>query len=94
MNLPIGTSSAFFLDLYARYQRDPYSVPADWRVHFEDLNGNDRSTDELASRLVGERRRAGAWGAPSPGGLPGRNDPCPCGSNKKYKKCHGAKMEN
>lgn len=21
----------------------------------------------------------------------GRNDPCPCGSGKKYKKCHGAK---
>ncbi len=21
---------------------------------------------------------------------PGRNDPCPCGSGKKYKKCHGA----
>ncbi|NLY14135.1 MAG: zinc chelation protein SecC [Gammaproteobacteria bacterium] len=20
----------------------------------------------------------------------GRNDPCPCGSQKKYKKCHGA----
>ena len=20
---------------------------------------------------------------------PGRNDPCPCGSGKKYKKCHG-----
>ncbi|WP_445620108.1 SEC-C metal-binding domain-containing protein [Kushneria sp. Sum13] len=19
----------------------------------------------------------------------GRNDPCPCGSNKKFKKCHG-----
>ncbi len=28
---------------------------------------------------------------PSSGGLPtvGRNDPCPCGSGKKYKKCHG-----
>jgi preprotein translocase subunit SecA len=27
-----------------------------------------------------------------PGGYPrvGRNDPCPCGSGKKYKKCHGA----
>jgi preprotein translocase subunit SecA len=30
------------------------------------------------------------------GGLPhgweqtGRNDPCPCGSGKKFKKCHGA----
>jgi uncharacterized protein YecA (UPF0149 family) len=20
---------------------------------------------------------------------PGRNEPCPCGSGKKYKKCHG-----
>jgi len=29
---------------------------------------------------------------PSSGGVPevGRNDPCPCGSGKKYKKCHGA----
>jgi len=32
---------------------------------------------------------------PSPGPEPpaakaGRNDPCPCGSGKKYKKCHGA----
>ena len=27
-----------------------------------------------------------------PGSVPvvGRNDPCPCGSGKKYKKCHGA----
>ncbi len=24
-------------------------------------------------------------------GEPGRNDPCPCGSGKKYKKCCGAK---
>jgi preprotein translocase subunit SecA len=24
------------------------------------------------------------------GQKPGRNDPCPCGSGKKYKKCHGA----
>ncbi len=30
-------------------------------------------------------------GAPSGNGVPevGRNDPCPCGSGKKYKKCHG-----
>ena len=25
-----------------------------------------------------------------PAGKVGRNDPCPCGSGKKYKKCHGA----
>jgi uncharacterized protein YecA (UPF0149 family) len=23
----------------------------------------------------------------NPAGLPGRNEPCPCGSGKKYKKC-------
>mgnify|MGYP001558659482 FL=1 len=22
----------------------------------------------------------------------GRNDPCPCGSGKKFKKCHGASL--
>jgi preprotein translocase subunit SecA len=41
-----------------------------------------------------------AAGAPAPGGAAvattnpyagvGRNDPCPCGSGKKFKKCHGA----
>jgi preprotein translocase subunit SecA len=38
---------------------------------------------------------AGAGEASSPsqrrtGEKVGRNDPCPCGSGKKYKKCHGA----
>jgi preprotein translocase subunit SecA len=28
--------------------------------------------------------------SPRAGGRVGRNDPCPCGSGKKYKKCHGA----
>jgi len=28
--------------------------------------------------------------APSKAGRPGRNDPCPCGSGRKYKKCCGA----
>ena len=31
------------------------------------------------------------WQAkPAPSGKVGRNDPCPCGSGKKYKHCHGA----
>jgi tetratricopeptide (TPR) repeat protein len=37
------------------------------------------------SRLLMERD-----GAPLPRVMvPGRNDPCPCGSGKKYKRCHG-----
>jgi uncharacterized protein len=31
-------------------------------------------------------KRAPLRAAPTPG----RNDPCPCGSGRKYKKCHGA----
>ena len=38
-------------------------------------------------------REPGTEGAPGPGGKgrrPGRNDPCPCGSGLKHKKCCGA----
>ncbi len=38
-------------------------------------------------RQVKERKRQPATAAPSVG----RNDPCPCGSGKKFKKCCGAK---
>jgi preprotein translocase subunit SecA len=37
-----------------------------------------------------------SFGGPRPAGMPagwektGRNEPCPCGSGKKFKKCHGA----
>lgn len=27
---------------------------------------------------------------PSTTPKPGRNEPCPCGSGKKYKRCHGS----
>ena len=40
----------------------------------------------------GQRRAAATSTAQRPAvtGKIGRNDPCPCGSGKKYKKCHGA----
>jgi preprotein translocase subunit SecA len=40
----------------------------------------------------GNARATASAGANRPVSLPkvGRNDPCPCGSGKKYKKCHGA----
>jgi preprotein translocase subunit SecA len=41
----------------------------------------------------GEAPERGGGAAPQRRAMPkvGRNDPCPCGSGKKYKKCHGAK---
>jgi len=39
---------------------------------------------------VGEKKIGLATEAQRSGAKVGRNDPCPCGSGKKYKKCHGA----
>ncbi|HVQ96796.1 MAG TPA: SEC-C metal-binding domain-containing protein [Mycobacteriales bacterium] len=37
-----------------------------------------------------EPAKAGATTATATSNEPGRNAPCPCGSGKKYKRCHGA----
>jgi preprotein translocase subunit SecA len=63
-------------------------------------------TAERAGQRRGQRGRAGQAarggdGAPAEKAEPvrrerpkvGRNDPCPCGSGKKYKKCHGKDEE-
>lgn len=60
----------------------------------EGLPERDRLIDE-ALFAVQELRLFWVDHAPRPetrrvAPTPGRNDPCPCGSGKKYKKCHGA----
>ncbi len=50
--------------------------------------------DEAAEYVIKELKewRESNTGRPSretPSAQAGRNDPCPCGSGKKYKKCHG-----
>src|SRR5215467_309972 len=51
-------------------------------------SGPERPTGPQSARAAGQK-------APAPGqvvssGGPSRNAPCPCGSGKKYKRCHGA----
>jgi preprotein translocase subunit SecA len=41
---------------------------------------------ECEARRASDRR----FDAASGGRKVGRNEPCPCGSGRKYKKCHGA----
>jgi hypothetical protein len=63
-----------------RLARARGSNPAGWRA-----------IDKAAMRI--NKLREPAF-APQPprrrGATPSRNDPCPCGSGKKYKRCHGA----
>lgn len=50
----------------------------------------DSGREAEASELLAAARRE-REPAPAPrAAAVGRNDPCPCGSGKKYKKCHGA----
>ena len=46
--------------------------------------------------VVGAGRTRSVNATPVPAGVDwsnvGRNDPCPCGSGKKFKKCHGATL--
>ena len=63
------------------------------RLQFQHADSGSYSADEEAAEV--ERQLAEAGGAaprqPQVRDMPkvGRNDPCPCGSGKKYKHCHG-----
>lgn len=62
-SLPLGSDSAYFLDLYARYRRDPGSVPSDWRLHFEAMDGGEPakvgSLDAHAREIISAYRARG-----------------------------------
>ncbi|MBN2451752.1 MAG: anaerobic sulfatase maturase [Lentisphaeria bacterium] len=58
-----------------------------WRMFYEHTMPRFR---ELAEVVRQDRRRFAAESIPrGPGSVPGRNDPCPCGSGRKYKRCCG-----
>jgi hypothetical protein len=62
--------------------------PEDRRVDFEVFEGEWAADPEL-ERAVQRHSRGKLETAQRTGVRPGRNDPCPCGSGKKYKRCCG-----
>lgn len=48
---------------------------------------NNVFNEDERHKISSEYKKSKIYHAPK---LPGRNDPCPCGSGKKYKKCCGA----
>ena len=63
----------------------------------DDLSRKQRSTEdidaeeEILAKAKAEREKNPDKYQLKSSDQPGRNDPCPCGSGKKYKKCCGAK---
>lgn len=55
-----------------------------------DLGNRTRSTEDIEAEeeLIKNTEKVEPLKADAE---PGRNEPCPCGSGKKYKKCCGAK---
>jgi len=56
----------------------------------ERAQGRHAEFDDLAEVAVGDAGAPVAVAEPVAAGVKvGRNDPCPCGSGKKFKQCHG-----
>ncbi|MBX6361551.1 preprotein translocase subunit SecA [Pseudacidobacterium ailaaui] len=74
---------------------EPPAVPIPVRQPSTTIDEIEREFQRKKQRELEQARMAGSGDASAPaqrrtGEKVGRNDPCPCGSGKKYKKCHGA----
>jgi preprotein translocase subunit SecA len=77
--------------------RQPIHVPVSDRAPSTTIDALEREFHKKKQRELEQARSVSSASADTNGTAPrragekvGRNDPCPCGSGKKYKKCHGA----
>jgi preprotein translocase subunit SecA len=69
-------------------------IPVPTRAPSTTIDALEKEFERKKKREIEAARFAGASASSEPsqrhaGSKVGRNDPCPCGSGKKYKKCHG-----
>jgi preprotein translocase subunit SecA len=74
---------------------EPREISMPTRQPSTTIDALEKEFARKKARELEAATRAGAGDASQPnqrrtGEKVGRNDPCPCGSGKKYKKCHGA----
>jgi hypothetical protein len=66
--------------------KEPSTTSVDQRVTVNQVIENIYLQPPAVGSIAPGTGKAGTSGT----GKPGRNEPCPCGSGKKYKHCHGA----
>jgi preprotein translocase subunit SecA len=76
-------------------EAEPREIAISTRQPSTTIDALEKEFHRKKQRELEAATRAGAGEASQPtqrrtGEKVGRNDPCPCGSGKKYKKCHGA----
>ena len=76
---------------------EPVTPPVPSRAPSTTIDALEREFERRKQRELAQARTAGAPSTNGNGSSPraaghkvGRNEDCPCGSGKKYKKCHGA----
>ncbi len=88
------TSQLMMVELVQQQAPETPQMPAHMEAHHTNpLTGEDEMAE--ADRQLAAARAASAPTSrnaddPETWGRVGRNEPCPCGSGKKYKHCHGA----
>jgi SEC-C motif len=75
----LQTSNAFFQEKSASKIKTPYGL--EYSPHYLRTSRQRNSRPESPSPAKTP--------LPESAEKPGRNDPCPCGSGRKYKRCHG-----
>ncbi len=78
---------------FAGLAAPPRGAPVPAGVGVGYTAGGDRVVDGSAKAYAAAQAAGTTVTAPRHVAKVGRNDPCPCGSGKKYKKCHGAAAE-
>jgi SEC-C motif-containing protein len=68
------------VEFVARYRAKGHELSHHERSQFKKVDGRWHYFDGQVVKPAPVKAAA----------VPGRNDPCPCGSGKKYKRCHGA----
>jgi preprotein translocase subunit SecA len=72
--------------LGSMWKAKEYTAPSEYKAQFQ-KKAESRQRDAAAATKGGEDAKPQTVRRDQP--KVGRNDPCPCGSGKKYKKCHG-----
>lgn len=75
-----------FREMEAVFKEQVYSLIK--TIHVNENNNGVEEVEEEKHIILSSDDQSGSVPA-SKGDKVGRNDPCPCGSGKKYKKCHG-----
>ena len=78
-------SSLMRSSIYLKQDQEPSSVASEAHEKHSDMSGMRTGRQDLATNSTQQRSNQPVHVEKKIG----RNDPCPCGSGKKYKNCHG-----